>query len=151
MAFILPLIVKVYIMNYKQYYNRKGQSWTQEEKIQLKHMYDNNCSVPSMASQMDRSNFAIECAIDLFDTQPQQESTTMSHSNNLVTTETKIGTRLASDMSVEEILDAIEREEQYIERLTGFKTQSQAITKLLKRHIENVEALVTIIDARVTE
>jgi hypothetical protein len=59
----------------------------------------------------------------------------------LVTTKTFVGTRLASDLNEDDLLNAIESEAQKLKRLEELGVESEAIKKLVKRHTENRKKL----------
>jgi len=60
--------------------------------------------------------------------------------NTTVTTKTYIGSRLASDHSIEEVLDIIDRENTLIERLTKLSS-TDSIQGLVDKHKNNLKAL----------
>lgn len=169
MAFILHSLVRVYIMAiiFKYHGDNHGMPWDKEHKRQVAQMDNAGYSNHDIAQHMGRTVRAIECQLETIcfnheynafvatppTTTQIKETTTMSHTtrDDLVTIQparTMIGNTPADNRSVEDILDAIEREESYVARLETFKCKSEAITKLITKHALNIDALVKIIDDR---
>ena len=139
--------------------SKHGQPWSNDDRRTLVAMDMQHKHNECIAQALGRTPYAVECQRDLLQQQgtynsfkksiaPQsQEEKTMTN-NTMVTTEVKIGNTPASKMTIVDILVIIEQEEALISRLESFKTQSKAITKLITRHRNNLDALVTIIDNR---
>lgn len=141
--------------------SNSGLSWSYEDRVELVRMNEAMYSLSSMAKKLGRSEWAVECHIKQLVTsniynnyiisQPQETNTMSQSNNNLVTIQTFIGERPAHTMSDADILDTIQREEAYVARLESFSCTSLAISKLITKHAQNIDALVALIDVRAEE
>lgn len=65
--------------------------------------------------------------------------------NTTVTQKTFIGERPAQEFTVEELLDVIEKQSQFIERLEAIKSTA-TVKKLIAKHQTNIDALVEVLE-----
>ena len=130
-----------------------GNPWTYSDKLELVEMAVAKESIEYLASCFGRSNYAIECQLEnlkdkinaakFLKTQPT--TTPEKFMSVKVTTQQFVGTRSANELSVGDLLSAIEQDEAFIKRLSKIKARSNAITKLITEHERNVGALTELL------
>jgi hypothetical protein len=125
---------------------KNGHSWSVDDVNTLTDMYYDNKPNHKIADVLERTSYAIQCKLkslgldhtDCDTPTTKQERPTMK--NCTVTTKTFVGNTDASTLDVEQLLDLMEQEQGFIEKI-GKLSQSPATTKLINKHLDNYKAL----------
>lgn len=139
-----------------------GLPWSQKDMDTLDHMWQDGLSKESIAKMLGRTTHAIKVRLEvlgyyansgsILDSEKKTKQFTAQYNqpmkeapmNTTVTTKTYIGSRLASDHSIEEVLDIIDRENKLIDRLTKLSS-TDSIQRLIDKHSVNVQKLEEVL------
>lgn len=126
---------------------RNGLPWTVSETTTLDELYSEGMSNSEIASRLGRTEYAIHCKLKSIGLDPEDCNTPKQKikeqpkmKNRTVTTKTFVGNTDASTLSVEDLLDLMEQEQGFIEKI-GKLSQSTATTKLINKHLTNYKSL----------
>jgi hypothetical protein len=139
-----------------------GAAWSQTDLVILDRMWQDGLSKESIAKMLGRTTSAIKVRLEvlgyyaasgtILDSEKEPRQFTAQYNqpikkkpmNTTVTTKTYIGSRLASDHSIEEVLDIIDRENNLLDRLTKLSTTDN-IQRLIDKHSVNIQKLEEVL------
>lgn len=132
-----------------------GKPWDDRQDRALLQCYEEDLTNDEIGQRMGRTEYAIYCRLKYLGVNPDDCNTKTIKpensakepimKNRTVSTKTFVGDVDASTLSVEQLLDVIEQEQSFIERLAKLPS-SAAKNKLLDRHSGNLQALNKILE-----
>lgn len=142
--------------DYAESVSKHGQPWTRGDEQDLKSWWSQGCSWEFLASRLGRTEYACYCKLKALGKEPddpreafydqpckeiklpKQKEPIMK--NRTVATKTFVGETDASNLDLDQMLEVIEQEQAFIDRLSKLP-KSDAVAKLLDKHNSNLKAL----------
>lgn len=146
--------------DYAESVSKHGQPWSAEDSYELRNLWLQGCTWEFLSKRLGRTEYACYCKLKALGHSPDDPREAPSVNickeiklpkqkepimkNRTVVTKTFVGETDASSLGLDQMLEVIEQEQAFIDRLSKLP-KSDAVAKLLDKHNSNLEALNSLL------